>query len=619
MQLEEFHSGQTPKYAILSHRWESEEVTFQDMSALKLLGKKGYGKIQSAAWHARMKGLDYLWVDTCNIDKNSSSELSESINSMYRWYAEAEICFAFLADVEIHQQEISSSVWFTRGWTLQELIAPRNLIFYDRNWVFLGTKQHLADYLSQVTGIDRKVLVGRHPPASCSVAQRMSWAAKRQTERIEDRAYSLLGIFNVSMPMLYGEGERSFTRLQEEIIKHSDDHSIFAWDRGLKGYFGGYSGLLATSPSQFVKCQEVVRSSKELVSTGGFSITNVGLSIQLITVPWGMETYLAILNCSSMRFPPGNRLGIFLERLSSSRDEEQFARVQYAGETVKPIPLEMVIKDSQRRTRRVHVRQTIIDPPLRRWPGYRLCELKLPGYRAEELLDTEFHFRNVLHHHTRYSPEEIHLAEQFSPHGLSSLPPRPVYFEMPNNARGTAAIIYVPPVGGKRDKNGDRICWMKFGFDEEFNPMCIFGRRRSLWGGNSAHLAVDWDSFVKAERDPGEHALLFRNDWIVKNADCVNAGDDTSSIWRTRHFGILRGHRERGLQAEIPWLRMWISIKLEPVDGKYGPYNEPPSLQTGMNVWTINVGSYKAAKQNETMNSALRTSELVFRSLDAFV
>ncbi|KIX02660.1 uncharacterized protein Z518_08602 [Rhinocladiella mackenziei CBS 650.93] len=614
IQLEEFHSARVPKYAILSHRWESEEVTFQDMSAPKIFGKKGYGKIQSACWLARNKGLLYLWVDTCCIDKTSSSELTEAINSMYRWYAEAEVCFAFLTDVEIHKHEISSSVWFTRGWTLQELIAPKHVSFHDRNWVFLGTKDDLAGYLAQVTGIDLDVLVGIRRPSSCSIAQRMSWASKRKTERLEDRAYSLLGIFNVSMPMLYGEGERSFTRLQEEIIKHSDDHSIFAWDRGLKGYFAGHSGLLATSPSQFSMCQNVVRSSKGLVSTGGFSITNVGLSIQLITMPWGMETYLSVLNCTLKGYPE-HRLGIFLERLSSSQDEEQFARVQYDGATVQPIPVEMVLKDSQRRTRRVHVRQTIIDAPLRRWHGFRLHDLDLPGYTAEELLQMSLHFRDSLRPMTRYSPEEIHWAKNLSPHGFAGLPRRPVFFGMPRG-RGTVAIIYIPPQ--RQDKNGERICWIKFGFDQEFSPMCIFGRRRSLWGGNAAHLAVDAESFAAAERSPGEHALLFRNDWIVKNSSCVNT-KDIAALWRSRDFCILRGHRDRGLDAKIPFLKVRISIKLEGIPADYAPDIRPPdSLVAGMNVWTINVSSWKDPKGNEGVKTALGASEFVLRSLDMF-
>ncbi|EHY59160.1 hypothetical protein HRR83_001568 [Exophiala dermatitidis] len=607
MQLEEFHSGQTPPYAILSHRWESEEVSYQDMGAPKIFGKKGYGKIQSACWKARQKGLLYLWVDTCCIDKTSSSELTEAINSMYRWYKEAEVCFAFLADIEVHMQEISTSVWFTRGWTLQELIAPKHVSFHDRNWVFLGTKDKLAGYLSKVTGIDMDVLIGRRGPATCSVAQRMSWAAKRETKRIEDRAYSLLGLFDVSMPMLYGEGEKSFIRLQEEIIKHSDDHSIFAWDRGHKGYFGGHSGLLATSPSQFVMCQNVVPSTRTLLSTGGFSITNVGLSIQLTTIPWAMETYLAILNCT-LRDRPESRLGIFLERLTSSRVQEQFARVQYAGATVWPLELTHILRDSMRQARPIHVRQTIIDAPLHRWPGFRLHDLYLPDYSDEELVDAKFHFRDSLRAGTRYNAEEVEFATHYCLNGVSDLPRKPIFFGIPDG-RGTVAVIHIP--AQKRDKNGDRICWMKFGFDEEFAPMCIFGRRRSLWGGTSAHLAVNAESYADAEHYYGEHALLFRNDWIVQNDGCLDVPRPT--LWRQRDFCILRGHREQGLDARISFLRLHISMRLYPVPEGYAPSGRPATLLPGMNVWTININSWDDPRQDDAMKSAFDGAEIVLK------
>ena len=131
IQLEEFPSGRAPKYAILSHRWEAEEVSFQDMSQPKTFGKKGFAKIQSACWHARNKGFSYLWVDTCCIDKNSSSELGESINSMYRWYQDAEVCFAYLTDVEAHKpSEIMNSVWFTRVSCVSTTIAEPFWSFY---------------------------------------------------------------------------------------------------------------------------------------------------------------------------------------------------------------------------------------------------------------------------------------------------------------------------------------------------------------------------------------------------------------------------------------------------------------------------------------------------------
>ncbi|KAI1618609.1 heterokaryon incompatibility protein-domain-containing protein [Exophiala viscosa] len=612
MQLEEFSSGQIPKYAILSHRWGAEEVSLQDMDTPKFLdGKAGFSKINSALWLARNKGYSYLWVDTCCIDKNSSSELTEAINSMYRWYQEAEVCFAYLSDIELHQHELSTSVWFTRGWTLQELIAPKHVSFYDRNWVSLGTKEKLAPYLSAATGIDLEVLLGRSSPSSCSVAQRMSWAAKRETTRLEDSAYSLLGIFDVSMPMVYGEGEKAFRRLQEEILKVSDDHTIFAWDTLPKGGPGGHSGLLATSPSQFERCQNVVRSSTKIVSTGGFSLSNVGLSIQLLTIPWYMETYLAVLNCG-MKKSPRMRLGIFLERLLSSHDQQQFARVQYAGVTVYPVSLDTIAEDSHCRPRLLHVRPTIIDPPLGRWHGFRLHDLKLPGYKPKEYLRAEFCFRDSWPHRTRYHPSEMESARRCLPNGLLDLPARPVFFGMPKG-RGTAGIVYVPP--SRNDPDGDLISWMKFGFDEEYAPMCIFGRRRSLWGGGSAYLAVDHDSFDDAEHIAGEHALLFRNEWIIKEKGCRDM-KSLAAIWQTRNFCMLRGDRERGLDVKIPFLRIHITIQLENVYEGYAPYGRPNDLMTGMNIWTISVTSWEDHRQRGGRIPDLGSSALIWKSLD---
>ncbi|OAL39343.1 hypothetical protein AYO20_01213 [Fonsecaea nubica] len=618
IQLEEVYNSRTHRYAILSHRWEEEEVTFQDMSSPKTFGKKGFSKIQSACWVARNKGLSYLWVDTCSIDKSSSAELTESINSMYRWYQDAEICFAYLTDVEIHKTEMKDSVWFTRGWTLQELIAPKHVSFYDRNWVFLGTKDNLAGELSRITGIDRDVLLGQRPPSSCSIAQRMSWASKRSTTRVEDRAYSLLGIFDVSMPMLYGEGERSFTRLQEEIIRHSDDQSIFAWDRGLDGYFGGHNGLLATSPSHFVTCQNVViPASYGLPVTTGFALTNVGISISLMTLPWAMETYLCILNCS-LKDCPQYRLGIFLERLSSSQNAEQYARVQIDGATVLPILLRTILDDSYGRVRTVHVRPHISDEPLRRWYGFRLHSFTLPEYTIDEIYQARFHFRNTLPSISRYSAEEMRAAKQYHPNGLLGLPPRPLFFAMPRarggllSIRGTAAVIYVPP--SRKDKNGERICWMKFGFDEDFRPVCIFGRRKSLWGGNAAHLAVDEDSYYDAEETPGAHALLFRHDWI--NRYQCSSDQEIAALWQKRDFCVLKGVKDWGIDKQIPFLRLRVLVRLENIPANFPPDGRPDSPSPGMNVWTINVDSWKYSGDKEGMKTAMGTGEFVLRSLD---
>ena len=248
-------SKSIPPYAILSHTWgdEKDEVAFKEMTSdvesSPTAEKEGFMKIKIACIKARIDhGLKYAWVDTCCIDKSSSAELTKAINSMFKWYQRAVVCFVFLKDLDPETDSLENCNWFRRGWTLQELIAPRDISFFDKTWRNYGDKQKLGGEIARISGISEDVLMGKQPLADVPVAVRMSWAAMRETTREEDIAYCLLGIFDVNMPMLYGEGEKSFIRLQEEIIKESPDMSIFAW----KASTGmDYSGLLARSPASF--------------------------------------------------------------------------------------------------------------------------------------------------------------------------------------------------------------------------------------------------------------------------------------------------------------------------------------------------------------------------------
>ncbi|KAI1790889.1 heterokaryon incompatibility protein-domain-containing protein [Ganoderma leucocontextum] len=246
-----------PPYAILSHTWDPKgEQTYQEVREIQERFKRNddpspfpmpsiwdpvFGlldKVRMACEVARRDGFRYIWIDSCCIDKTSSSELSEAINSMYNWYRDAQICYAFLSDVpsqsdsddpRAYGSRFRSSRWFTRGWTLQELVAPRWVLFLSVEWTLLGTKDTLASVIEAITRIDSSVLRQEKSLDSASVAQRMSWAAARQTTRVEDQAYSLLGIFGINMPTLYGEGEQAFRRLQEEILKKIPDQTMFAW------------------------------------------------------------------------------------------------------------------------------------------------------------------------------------------------------------------------------------------------------------------------------------------------------------------------------------------------------------------------------------------------------
>ena len=247
LEFEEFIDPSTVRYAILSHTWATEEVSFLDMLTgnPSVRNKAGFVKIRETCRLARQKRLKYVWIDTCCIDKSSSAELSEAINSMFNWYAQSTICFAQLSELPpgmgIKTQDLAKCRWFKRGWTLQELIAPSVLELYDAIWMLRGTKWEHWQAIQEVSGISKDGFLnfksirgfansserdGRVVP----VAQRMYWASRRETTRPEDMAYCLFGIFDVNMPLLYGEGgTKAFLRLQSAILEATQDLSILAW------------------------------------------------------------------------------------------------------------------------------------------------------------------------------------------------------------------------------------------------------------------------------------------------------------------------------------------------------------------------------------------------------
>ena len=234
--LESFVDCQNaPRYAILSHTWGNDEVTYRDIQRLddRVRSTSGYRKIRGTCDLARRRGFEYVWLDTCCIDKTSSAELSEAINSMYQWYHLAEVCFVYLSDSfsdaqgsQDQRKALQPSRWFFRGWTLQELLAPPEVEFYTQKWAFIGSKHDLRLEISAITGIPIRVLEGASLKRF-GVAEKMSWASRRRTTRLEDAAYCLLGLFGINMPLLYGEGSRAFARLQEEILCRTQDHTLF--------------------------------------------------------------------------------------------------------------------------------------------------------------------------------------------------------------------------------------------------------------------------------------------------------------------------------------------------------------------------------------------------------
>ena len=265
IELQEYFDSRIPPYAIFSHRWENDEVSYQDLLAART-GKRGYAKIKGCcdAIATYTGSLEWVWIDTCCIDKRSSAELSEAINSMFRWYQKADICYAYLSDVPYSRRWLSfrRSNWFTRGWTLQELLAPPAVRFFDDQWHVIGEKTNLASEIETITKIPVKALLknfeGPGNLDSFSIAERMSWAAARDTSRAEDIAYCLMGIFDINMPLLYGEGVKAFWRLQEEIMKVSVDETIFAWNLADRELGTEQTSLLAPHPSCFARSSDVV-------------------------------------------------------------------------------------------------------------------------------------------------------------------------------------------------------------------------------------------------------------------------------------------------------------------------------------------------------------------------
>ncbi|KAI1124952.1 heterokaryon incompatibility protein-domain-containing protein [Nemania abortiva] len=346
--LESFEASKVPKYAILSHTWEetaegeSAEVTFQDFESHLSTQRndRGWKKIHQTCEQARSRGLDYIWIDSCCIDKTNTTEFSEAINSMFQWYSNAAVCLVYLSDWG--ETTLGPCRWFRRGWTLQELVAPCYVHFYNSEWNYIGSKDDANnERLARITGIDRELLGAtspeeiRHRLSRTPICQRMSWASRRETSKIEDEAYCLLGIFDIHMPLLYGEGEAAFIRLQQMIARTTNDLTIFAWklqrnmvvkhnprnimryDPISKRYGPGpleaarpepndYHSILACSPREFMSGGRIRTSHTNYrIYNPEFSITNKGLKIDVPFSRTGpFDVKLLPLNCREEAEPP---------------------------------------------------------------------------------------------------------------------------------------------------------------------------------------------------------------------------------------------------------------------------------------------------------------------------
>lgn len=367
--------GVLPPYAILSHRWNNHEPTYQEYRDAIGLSQSPHvtEKIRSFCHLVKdprtvMYGLprvQWVWIDTVCIDKTNSAELSEAINSMWNWYKRAKWCVAYLFDVRTEnldmrvegweiRRQIRSSEWFRRGWTLQELLAPQKVVFYSREWTYLGSKTadvsdtlgplrdplHFANLIEKATAIDSRILTGEKPVQWASVAQRMSWASRRSTSRPEDAAYCLLGLFDLNMPLLYGEGgPNAFRRLQEQILHESDDDSIFAFR------FGSIGAALADAPENFKGCESIERvqtgrrksyavvHQRLILSSPAIQVKNIGGPGQA-----NRRQYIIRLDCvgfGPVRDPAG--LACHFELIGLEEVGDQFRRRQGMVNAVKDL------------------------------------------------------------------------------------------------------------------------------------------------------------------------------------------------------------------------------------------------------------------------------------------
>ncbi|KAI0541024.1 hypothetical protein GGR58DRAFT_511288 [Xylaria digitata] len=354
-QLQEFFGDNIPPYAILSHTWGSGEVTFQDLQHWSHKRKRGYAKIKQTCRLAAKDRLNWIWIDTCCIDKSSSVELSEAINSMFEWYREADVCYIFLEDVPSPksgknvEEAFRKARWLTRGWTLQEFLAPNNIKLFNSSWEKIlpihfpfirNYAPELPPYFHElrvnpIPGFEKSLLryftgIDHGNWSLADVPTILSWAANRRTSRREDMAYCLLGLLNVKMPLLYGEGSDAFPRLLEEVIKKSNSHGVLAAWYGVPCPFLSSIGrLLPESPRAYggftkeFKGTPVPGKPKSL----HFPLTNAGLSIELplVVIDDQLKVVLGLLNYQD-ESNPNPQIAMVLIQQSNNPNNQMYYR-----------------------------------------------------------------------------------------------------------------------------------------------------------------------------------------------------------------------------------------------------------------------------------------------------
>lgn len=558
LQLEEVADSELShdknQYAILSHRWGSneDEVSYQEMTSDKDISqKKGYVKIREFCSIALQSGYRYGWCDTCCINKGNSSELAESINSMFMWYKMSSLCVVYLADVPTVQFE--DSEWFTRGWTLQELIAPRTLSFYNGHWEFVGTKLNLLGILSSKTCVPSNVLGNLVEPYTCSVAQRMSWAAHRVTQRVEDRAYSLLGLFEINMPMIYGEREKSFLRLQQNIARQSKDESLFAWTLDASKDSVDYSSIFATTPSAFWQCRNTISTP----GSTGFTEANGELAITLEVHRRSPGIFDALLHCTEEDRPYKK----FFISISKTFGSETYVRVRNLQDLIQGLVSENPGKENRRLLHFVIEPKT---PPVTIIYGFWLRTLRLPGREASDMSI------------------------------VSNSPPlESGYIQKTSN--GDAGMVQLQPKDQSVLMHWSRIRWLVFWFNASYNPV--------VWLGNdtqTAKLQSSFDALIATDQSDAKTRIgIFHSldkTFIetpegkkIRTFEARDVGHD----WPHGN-AIITVDRKKGLyEYVLPNLHLQVSLRLQPCPSPNVKHN-PMSPRNTTLIWTVDITTVNA-------------------------
>ena len=530
------------QYAILSHRWgaDEDEVSFEDIRLSKdFSNKKGSKKVEGFCKEASAASCRYGWIDTCCINKGNSTELSEAINSMYQWYQGSKVCIAYLEDVP--QKQLIDSIWFNRGWTLQELISPKAITFFDNSWKTIGTKIKLIADLSRKTRIPESILSHATKLSTCSIAQRISWAANRVTTREEDGAYSLMGLFDINIPMIYEEREKAFLRLQQYIIQKSKDESIFAWTTEFPGNTKTYSGLFAPSSLAYASCSEIVQTQ----GSHGFSESNGELSIRLRLFPYSSETYCAVLNCTDRGYLD-SKVFILIGRTST---EDEYVRV--AGTKHASRGLIEYKRWTPLQERQIRAPEDPIEPSVNIFYGFWLVPPSDYGEYQTTILSNS------------QTPETNQICQH-------------------EYRQGIAGVVKIEPRKNPRFFERSKVRWLSFSFDSEFNPTVWLTR----WNDKGIQNLFG-EAVTSRPQSSAAHQQVMKTFDPRNNCNSVNTLVET--IDRRKPDGRI-----------INALDLNISVQLKSIIDCDGPSPSPP-----MKVWMVEISTIREDRLRKYLNFGL--------------